>query len=128
MQNAQPVSSNARLWFKVRTALGEERWLDFEAGSDCVRTVGCAEDADLKLPDAYPIHCYFEREGDALFVVRARNDAQVKVDGKVVLARFRVVKKCKLELGETTLEVIHAPTMFRPKHRASMHSCQVCGS
>jgi hypothetical protein len=94
-----------QLWLKVRTPYGAERLLHFDADSDRVRLVGSASGVDVHVPTGFPVHCYFEREDDAIFLVVALQGATVSINNEVVTHRAPIQGMCSVVLGGLRLEV-----------------------
>jgi hypothetical protein len=103
------TESNSRKRLTVRlTRNGEpDRVLEFHAGADVVRVVGRSPSSDVVLRDAgvLPVHCYFEREQDILWLSAAQGDASIRVNYQRVISRTQLSKRCILEVGEARLQV-----------------------
>jgi hypothetical protein len=102
------VDSTRRLTVRL-TKMGEpDRVLEFHAGADRARVIGCAPNADVVLrdPGVLPVHCYFERERGDLWLSSAQAGAATRVNYQPALGRVKLGKRSILEVGDARLQVL----------------------
>lgn len=106
--DTRPTHSSKRLFVRL-TKLGEpDRTLDFHAGSEEVRVIGCSPNADFVLRDAgiLPMHCYFEREQSDIWLAAAQGTAAIRVNYQPVVGRVKLGRRSIVELGETRFQIV----------------------
>jgi hypothetical protein len=102
------ADSSKRLSVRLMKTGQPERVLEFPAGHDAARVVGRASSSDVVLGDAgvLPVHCYFEREHDDIWLSAAQGEAVIRVNYQPVLGRTKLSRRCIVELGEARLQVV----------------------
>jgi hypothetical protein len=94
------------LWV-VATRGGE--WNCFElVGSRCRPIViGSAPDADIRVvdPSQAPVLCYFQREGDEIWLVPVGSANVIRVDAATVTRPMRLWRKCVVQVAGTSIDV-----------------------
>ncbi|HET7543820.1 MAG TPA: hypothetical protein VFK05_28305 [Polyangiaceae bacterium] len=97
-----------RLTVRLTKAGEFERVLEFHAADDVARVVGRSPNSDVLLSEVgvLPVHCYFEREHDDIWLTAANADAAITVNYQAVVGRRKLGKRCILEVGEARLLVV----------------------
>lgn len=100
-------SSGKRLVVRLRTLGERDRVLEFHPGVEGARLVGSAGNADviLRQPGILPVHCYFEREGDHIWLWPGQRSAVVRVNYETISGRERLGSRTIVELGESRMQV-----------------------
>jgi hypothetical protein len=85
-----------------------DRVLEFHAATEGARVLGCAPTSDVVLRErgVLPVHCYFERERDDIWVSAARASAEIRVNYQPLAARIKLGRRSIVEVGAARLQIV----------------------